>query len=134
MGGKECRVGAAVFRDWARKMQKIVSLKRRIWLVPVANLPTIDMTRWGPFAIDAASIDEWPLNVDPDGVRCFDTAVPQVELGAGVFMCVLPPRLVITNTKTRAVLGTMSAGVMEFSVSVQSVQTTKLGDNVARSE
>ena len=38
---------------------------------------------YGRFMLNPEVIEEWPMGVDPDGIRVFDSAVPQLALGPG---------------------------------------------------
>lgn len=84
VGGSGTRIALHDMKQWSRKIQKSTSLSRRVWLVPVENLPEIDRAKWARFSLATESVTEWPCSVDPDSVVLYDSAVPQVELGAGV--------------------------------------------------
>jgi hypothetical protein len=95
------RVTAECMVNYNRTISHSRTLKRKLWVVPVANTLKIDMVLIQDYIISKDTVEEMPQFMKMDDCILIDQAVPQSSLGAGVSefevqvsdtsMCVPPP-------------------------------------------
>ena len=81
VAGDGAKITPHMLKQLYHNMERSSSLTRELWLLPTENLVP---ERLQPFFVPHHSIQEWPLDVDPEGVVVYDSAVPQFELGRHV--------------------------------------------------
>jgi hypothetical protein len=77
------RLTAQCFANYTRTITHSRSLKRKLWVVPLANTLKIDMLAIKEFILPKDSVAELPQFMDLDSCILVDQAVPQSSLGLG---------------------------------------------------
>jgi hypothetical protein len=84
LGADGGRLTAQCFSNYTRTISHSRSLKRKLWVVPVANTLKIEMALIQGFIINKDTVEEMPQFMKLDDCILIDQAVPQSSLGAGV--------------------------------------------------
>jgi hypothetical protein len=81
VAGPNAKISKVMLEGFKPKLERVTSLVRKMWIVPSENV--VD-PKYDSFKVDHHSIQEFPVSIDPDGVKVYDGAVPQIDLGIGV--------------------------------------------------
>jgi hypothetical protein len=84
LGADGGRLTAQCFTSFTRSITHSRTLKRKLWVVPLANMALIHMPSIEEFIVNTDSVTELPDFMDLKNCMLVDQAVPQSSLGAGV--------------------------------------------------